>query len=137
VLVAHALLEAAHVAKRIRDAMQSAEGSAWAEYLDFFPNLNSVAASGQAAIRKVTEQLRLDDPFAFVNQPAASDKIIDTTPTMPKPPLGLVDSAMQAIPSILANVEPRQDAAIELVASELVEQLRGPAHAVGGALGHS
>jgi hypothetical protein len=66
--VAQALMKAAGVAKEIRDTMQKADGRTWAAYLDFFPELNTVAAAGREAIRDVTEARRPDDPFAFVDQ---------------------------------------------------------------------
>jgi hypothetical protein len=72
--VAQALLKAAEVAKRIRDVMQTAEGQRWAEYLDYFPDLNSVAAAGREAIETLNKAQRLDDPFAFVNQPTAENE---------------------------------------------------------------
>jgi hypothetical protein len=66
--VAQALLKSAGVAKTIRDTMQTAAGQTWAEFLDFFPELNSVAAAGREAIQEVTKARRLDDPFAFFQQ---------------------------------------------------------------------
>jgi hypothetical protein len=82
--VAKVLLNAAAVAKQIRDAMQTAEGRGWAAYLDFFPELNSVAIAGQAAIREVTEARRPDDPFAFLDQSATvKESGIDTTLAQP------------------------------------------------------
>lgn len=127
--VAQALLKAAEVAKQIRDAMQTAEGQTWAEYLEYFPNLNSVATLGREAIRVVTKARRLDDPFAFVDQPAARTNMeIDTTPTLPKPPTGLIESAERDIPGILANVQPEHDGAIELVASHLAQRLHDAKH---------
>jgi hypothetical protein len=70
--VAQALLKAAGVAKQIRDEMKTAEGQRWAAFLDRFPDLNSAAAAVGDAIKAATEAQRLDDPFAFVDQPAAA-----------------------------------------------------------------
>jgi hypothetical protein len=70
--VAQALLKAAGVAKQIRNAMQTADGRTWAAYLNFFPELNSVADAGREAISVVTKARRLEDPFAFVDQPASA-----------------------------------------------------------------
>ena len=127
--VAQALLKAAAVAKQIRDAMQMADGRTCAAYLDFFPELNSVAESGREAIKEVTKARCLDDSFAFVDQLAArKDAGIDTTPTMPKPPQALIESAARGIPDILANVQPKYDKAIELVASNLAKRLQDAKH---------
>jgi hypothetical protein len=68
--VAQALIKAAGLAKQIRDAMQTADGQTWAAFLDFFPEVNSVAMAGYKAIQEVTKARRLDDPFAFVDQPS-------------------------------------------------------------------
>lgn len=131
--VAQSLLKAAGVAKQIRDAMRMADGRAWASFLDFFPELNSVAASGREAIKEVTKARRLHDPFAFVDQPAKGKNTgIDTTPTLPKPPSGLIESAARAIPNILANVQPKHGA-IELVASHLAKRLQDDKHTLAAA----
>jgi hypothetical protein len=114
--VSQALQEAARIARQIRDEMQTAEGRNWAAYLEFFPHLNSVAKSGQDAIKEMTKARRLDDPFAFVDQPAASKEPgIDTTPMLPKPPPDFIEAAARGIPGILLNVQPKLDGAIELV----------------------
>jgi hypothetical protein len=132
--VAQALLKAAGVAKQIRDAMQTADGRTWAAYLDFFPELNSVATAGREAIRDVTKDRGLDDPFAFVDQSTkGKDAEIDTTPTLPKPPSALIESAARGIPSILANVQPKHDGAIELVASQLAKRLQDAKHTLAAA----
>jgi hypothetical protein len=68
--VAEALLEAARVAKKIRDAMETPEGRTWAAYLDFFPELNSVAAAGHRVTREVSRAQRISDSFAFLDQSA-------------------------------------------------------------------
>jgi hypothetical protein len=95
--VAQALLKAAGIAKQIRDVMQTSDGRTWAAFLDFFPDLNSVAAEGREAIQEVTRARRLDDPFAFVDQAAAGKgSDIDTTPTLPRPPQTLIDAAARA-----------------------------------------
>jgi hypothetical protein len=132
--VAAALLKAASVAKRIRDVMQTADGRDWATFRDFFPELNSVAVSVQEAIREVTKVWRAEDPFAFVDQPAASRQPgIDTTPTCPKPPLALIELAERRIPGILANVQPNRDRAIELIASHLAKRLQYARHTLAAA----
>jgi hypothetical protein len=132
--VARVLLEAAGLAKQIRDVMQTSEGWTWTSYRSFFPDLNSVAVSGQEAICNVTKARRLDDPFAFVDQLAkGKDARIDTTPTLPKPPSALIETAARDIPGILANVQPQQDGAIESVASELAKQLQDAKHTLAAA----
>jgi len=68
--VAKPLLEAARIAKSIREAMQRPDGRTWAAYLEFFPHLNSVCDDGWQAVKEVTKARRLDDPFAFVDAPA-------------------------------------------------------------------
>ena len=132
--VANALRKAAGVAKQIRDAMQTAHGRTEAVYLDFFPELNTVAADGREAIRDVTKARQPDDPFAFVDQSTmGKDAGIDTTPTLPKPPPALIASAARGIPGILANVQPKHDGAIELVASHLAKRLQDAKHTLAAA----
>jgi|GEM_PF-3071927 len=75
------LLEAARVAKSKRAAMQRPDGRAWAEYLEFFPDLNSICQDGWEAVKEVTKAGRLDDPFAFVDEPAYS--LLDRFPATP------------------------------------------------------
>jgi hypothetical protein len=58
---------------------------------------------------------------------------IDTTPTLPQPPRGLVESAAQKIPEILANVPPKQDGVIELIASHLAKRLQDAKHSLAAA----
>jgi len=58
---------------------------------------------------------------------------IDTSPIVPRPPRELVESAAFAIPGILADVQPNHDGAIELVASNLVNKLRGAGHNLAAA----
>jgi hypothetical protein len=79
--VAKPLLEAARIAKGIRDAMQRPDGRTWAAYLEFFPHLNSVCEDGWRAVKEVTKTRRLDDPFAFVDEPALS--LLDRFPATP------------------------------------------------------
>jgi hypothetical protein len=132
--VAQALMKAAGVAKQIRDRMQTADGQTWAAFLDFFPELNSVAATGHEAIKDVTKPRQADDPFAFVGQAAARKKTgIDTTPTLPRPPQSLIEAAAREIPGILANVQPKQDGTIELIASHLVTKLHDAKHTLAAA----
>jgi hypothetical protein len=131
--VAQALMKAAGVAKQIRDGMQTADGETWAAFLDFFPELNSVAAAGREAIKEVTKAPRVDDPFAFVDQAAAKGSGIDTTPALPRPAQRFVESAARGIPSILANVEPKHDGTIELIASDLAKQLQDAGHTLAAA----
>jgi hypothetical protein len=132
-LVAQALMKAAAVAKQIRDAMQTAEGQTWAAFLNFFPELNSVAAAGHEAIKEVTEAPRVEDPFAFVDEAATEGSGIDTTPAPPRPPERLIESAARGIPAILANVEPKDDGTIELIASYLAKQLQDAGHTLAAA----
>jgi hypothetical protein len=132
--VAEALRRTALVAKQIRDAMQTANGRAFATYLDFFPELNSAAASGREAIGKVTDVQQLDDPFAFLDQSAiGKDPDIDTTPTLPRPSHSLIEAAARAVPYMLANLQPEHDGPIELVASDLAKRLQDAKHTLAAA----
>jgi hypothetical protein len=70
--VAKPLVEAARIAKGIRDAMQRPDGRDWAAYREFSPSLISVCENGWEAVKAVTKARRLDDPFAFVDEPAAT-----------------------------------------------------------------
>jgi len=82
--VAKPLLEAARIAKGIRDAMQRPDGRTWAAYLEFFPHLNSVCEDGWRAVKEVTKAPRLDDPFAFVDEPATpAFSLLDRFPATP------------------------------------------------------
>jgi hypothetical protein len=131
--VAQALMKAAAVAKQIRHAMQTAEGQTWAAFLNFFPELNSVAVAGHQAIKEVTKAPRVDDPFAFVDEAATKESGIDTTPALPRPPQRLIESAAQGIPGILANVEPKDNGTLELIASHLANQLQDAGHTLAAA----
>jgi hypothetical protein len=131
--VLQALLKVADVAKTIRDTMQTADGQTWAAFLDFFPELNSVAAAGREAIQKVRMARKLDDPFAFVDQAAGQESGIDTTPTPPRPPRTLIEAAARELPGILANVHPKHDGAIELIASHLAKRLQDAKHTLAAA----
>ena len=60
------------------------------------------------------------NPFPNTDGPVARNQGgIDTTPTLPKPPAGLVEAATRDIPSIMADVKPQHDGATELIASQL------------------
>jgi hypothetical protein len=153
--VAQVLLEAAGIAREIRAKVKSADDleterghwnghsmgrrlgvsspgpTAFAWYHEFYGRLNAVAQAGR---QEVTKARRFDDPFGCVDQPAASKESgIDTTPTLPKPPQALIESALRAIPGILANVQPTPGGAIELVASHLAERLRDAKHTLAAA----
>jgi hypothetical protein len=133
--VAQALLKAAGVAKTIRDTMQTADGQTWAAFLDFFPQLNSVAAAGREAIKEVTKARRADDPFAFVDQAAAGKGSgIDTTPALPRPPadVPLDQSTMATGEAMLAHVNSL--AAVNTVVRQMVVDL-GARHSGGAAPG--
>jgi len=132
--VAEVLLKTAQIAKQIRDTMQTADGRAGAEYLDFFPALNSAATAGREAIKAATKARRADDPFAFVDKPAASEKLgIDTTPTLAKPPPGLIAAAGRAIPDIMGPIQPDHNDAVELVAADLAARLKDNGHNLAAA----
>ncbi len=132
--VAVPLLEAARIAKGIRDAMQRPDGRSRAAYRDFFPDLNSVAENGWRAVQSTSKAERLDDPFAFVDEPAAKDSVgIDTTPMTPKPATDLITAADRDIPEILANVPPSPDGTIELVAVQLTKRLQDAGHTLASA----
>ncbi len=86
--VAEVLMEAARVAKQIRDVMQTTDGRMWQSFLDFRFHFNSIGAKGDEAVRAVTKARRLNDPFAFLDQPlAAAGRApeIDTPPVAPEP----------------------------------------------------
>ncbi len=68
------LLEAARIAKEIRDTIQKPGGPYWSACLDFFPELNSVAESGSRAVQQALNAIKPDDPFAFVDKPAENEK---------------------------------------------------------------
>ncbi len=72
--VAEALLQAADIAKVIRESLQRPGGLTWADHLHFFPHLNSVALNGERAVNDVTES-RLDDQFDFLNVVAANNPL--------------------------------------------------------------
>lgn len=82
--VAKPLLEAARIAKGIRDTLASERG--FTAYLDFFPDLNTVCQAGYEAVKGVTKARRLDDPFAFVDDVALSKSftLLDRFPATPE-----------------------------------------------------
>jgi hypothetical protein len=133
--VAEVLMEAARVAGRIRDVMQTTEGQTWQSFLDFRFDLNSIVASGNEAIRAVTEARRPDGPFAFAGQPATVKGAgIDTTPAVPRPPATLVEAAARAIPGILANIQPDHDGAVGLEsAAHLASRVQKAGHTLAAA----
>jgi hypothetical protein len=63
-------------------------------------------------------------PDAPNSDPGKTAHGIDTTPTALKPPADLVAKARRDIPTIFANVPPRQDGTLELAAWQLVKQLQ-------------
>jgi len=73
--VAKSLCEAARIADGLRNAMQRPDGRTSAAYLNLFPHLNSVREDGWRAVKEVTQARRLDDPFAFVDEPAADNVV--------------------------------------------------------------
>jgi hypothetical protein len=71
---------------------------------------------------------------AGVKPPAASNGPgIDTTPTLPEPPPGLIEAAALGIPGILLNLQPGHDGAIELRASDLAKRLQDAGHTLAAA----
>lgn len=103
--VAQVLMEAARLAKQIRDTMQTTHGQTWQSFLDFRFHFNSIVANGNEVIHAATKPQRLDDPFALLEQPAKSTTgPICITPTIPKPPAKLIEAAERSIPVILADV---------------------------------
>jgi hypothetical protein len=154
--VGERLLEAARIAKAIREDiaresrrnLDSWDGQpmatmlgiknpgppAFTAYLEYFPNLNTTCQSGWDAVKEVIKTLKLDDPFGFIDDsPARKQADINTTPTLPKPPVGLVDAAEREIPRILANVAPSHGSAIEVVASHLAKRLQDAGHTLAAA----
>jgi hypothetical protein len=132
--IAKPLLEADRVAERIRDGMQRTDGRNLSAYQDYYPDLNSVCEDGWRAVREVARANLPNDPFGFVDKPLAKKPSgINTTPAHPKPPIQLVEAAMRDVPSILADVPPRHDGAIELVASHLAKCLQHAGHTLSAA----
>lgn len=62
-----------------------------------------------------------------------ADTVIDTTPTIGKPPSQLIQAAGRVIPLLMANVSPRQDGIVILPASDLAKRLQGAGHALAAA----
>jgi hypothetical protein len=126
--VANELRTAAQVAKRIRSAMQTQEGQTWAGHLDFFPELNSVFAEGGQAIQAVMKAQRLDDPFAFHDEP-------NNQPTALAEMLRRVVRRLQATPDLLRGYQ--GDHPESLNVTEINAQARvlglGPIFMVGDA----
>ncbi len=80
--VAQQLFQAAKLAKRIRDTLARDDG--FADYLDYFPDLNTVCQAGWEAVKEITKARRLDDPFAFVDEPTAPAlSLLDRFPATP------------------------------------------------------
>jgi hypothetical protein len=72
--VAERLLEAARIARALRNSVTSRGG--FNAHLDLFPELNTVSRGGMDSVNEVRRTLRLDDPFAFVD-----DLVADTEST--------------------------------------------------------
>lgn len=69
--VAAQLRIAANLARDIRDSMRHSRQAP--RYLEFGPDLNTVARDGWQAVNESTKAIRLDDDFAFLDEePAAS-----------------------------------------------------------------
>jgi len=82
--VAKPLLEAARIARAMRDA-QARDGS-FANCLDSFPALMTVSRDGWEATKVATNLRRQDDPFAFVDEPTATPdySLLDRFPATPE-----------------------------------------------------
>jgi len=74
--VKESLLQAAKIAKGIRDTL--ARDGGFADYLDYFPDLNTVCQSGWEAIKEVSAEQWPNDPFDFVDEPAAPEQSAET-----------------------------------------------------------
>jgi hypothetical protein len=132
--VAEQLQHAARIAMAIQDATQSPNRRMWAEYLEFFPDLNTVFHDGWEAIKQANKPQRPANLFNFLKAPQASIPAdINTTPAMPLPPAGLVEAAARDLPGILANVQRRHDGAIALIAAHLAQRLRDAGHTLAAA----
>src|SRR5439155_9314952 len=107
----------------------------WEGYLEFWPELYSVAQGGRQAIAAVCKAQQAEDPFAFLDQPATGkEAVIDTTPQLPRPPAALVEAAARAIPAILATVQPAHDGTIGLQnAAHLASRIEKAGHAPAAA----
>jgi len=76
----------------------------------------------------------MPDTSSPVGRPAPNKEVkVDTTPMLPKPPPALIESAARAIPGIMANIQPKHDGAIELVASDLAKRLQDSEHTLAAA----
>jgi hypothetical protein len=80
--VAQHLLQAAKLAKGIRDTL--ARDGGFTDYLDYRVELTTVCQTGWEAVKAVTKARRLDDPFAFVDEPATpAFSLLDRFPATP------------------------------------------------------
>jgi hypothetical protein len=115
--VAAQLLAAARLAKRLRDCLSSEaerDRSSWkgqpfgqmlgvknprppafTAYWEFFPDLNSVFENGWRAVNEVTAARRLDDPFAFVDEPGFS--LLDRFPATPAGNVAFLESVCDEV----------------------------------------
>lgn len=132
--VAQVLMEAARVAKQIRDTMQTADGRDFQLFLDFRFHFNSIVENGTKAIHEAKKEHQLDDEFAFLDK-LATDRVvgIDTTPVLQKPPQELVDAAQRSIPVILADVSPESYQTVVPTAAHLAERMRKTGHSLAAA----
>ncbi|MSU78423.1 MAG: hypothetical protein EXS16_10050 [Gemmataceae bacterium] len=77
------------------------------------------------------------DNSPTAGQPARARNVvapkIDTTPTLPEPSADSIDLASREIPCILANVKPRRDNSIEMIASRLAKRLQDAGHILAAA----
>ena len=66
----------------------------------------------------------MDDPSASSGERGVGDQSgVDTTPTLPEPPIELIEAAGNDIPTILANIKPQHDGTIVMEAKSLVKRL--------------
>jgi hypothetical protein len=115
--VAEVLMEAARVAKQIRDVMRTTDGQAWQALLDFRFHFNSIVAKGGEAIRAVTKAQRLDDPCAFVDPlPAASlQPAPDAEDDEPYDLSAILDYAITVRDSLDTDLDVTRDEALTLI----------------------
>lgn len=66
--VVDVLATAAQIAQKVRNVMLTADGRAFAEYLDYFPEFNSIAEAGRRAMAELKPKGKNNDPFSFLDQ---------------------------------------------------------------------
>ena len=131
--VAAALRRAVCVAQDIRAVMATAGGQMWANYLERWPELNTVADEGRRALANARRAMRPADPLDALAAMSARPARIDTTPAVIRPPEPLIDAAARAIPLVLLNTTHDQSGRPVLPASHLAKRLQEAGHTLAAA----